>query len=290
MGTEEVTTDREPLAFYTKGKHVRRTAMALSTVALVGVLGACAQQGSTSTSPDNTPAAPKLFSDVTSMATGTDSVMEQKKSVTLTIQDASGARILPGLHKCQVDITKTSMSCNSGPTSTVVTPDAMYMKIPQYGADPSKPWIKVSADTAGQLGAPLSASTQGIQGIKRLADFKLLLPTGTTIASTSQDQVNGQTATRYDTVTDVSQAAAQADPSVKQWAQGLLNSGVKQTKQSIWIDSDGLPLKTVSTVPLMTIDGGKQKQESTSTVTYQDWGKPMTITVPPADQITEWPK
>lgn len=273
---------------------MRRTTIALSTVALAASLSACGQAPETDSpeasgqSGQESSGAP--YSDVASLVSGAGGSMNEKQSVTLDLKvDGGTGGAMPGMNNmsCQIDIKNTEMSCDGGPMEMVTTPEAMYMKNPDMaamGGDPSKPWMKLSIDPNDPMGKMMAQQQQSLQ---KLTDFKEMLPPGTTITGNKAEAVNGKDATRYETVTDVAKAAEEADPELKPVYDMLTQSGAKEIKQSVWIDSEGLPVKAVSTSPSMNIQG-QQTPEMTTTVLYKDWGKPVDITVPPQDKIQEF--
>ncbi len=90
------------------------------------------------------------------------------------------------------------------------------------------------------------------------------------------ESVAGKPTTRYRFV--VSPAAY-----AKAMGKGLLANAVKHPiTTEVWVGSDNLPVKATSTVTV----GAKS---STSTVLYSDWGKPVSITAPPASEVTKTP-
>jgi hypothetical protein len=262
---------------------VRRTAVALSTAALAITLGACSQGGSPATTDNSgqqSPNSGSAFKDVASLVSSAKSTMGEKQTVTVTFEGTGPAQAL-GSMKCQVDIAQTAMAC-TGPTEMVLTRDGMFVKSPQLtqiSGDPSKPWLKMSTN---------DAAAQQLGQLNKINDFEAMLPPGSNIAANTKEQVDGKEATRYDVVTDVNQAAAAAPAEQKQTYQALIGAGVAQLKQTVWVDSEGLPLKVASTTPAMSV-AGQQVPEMTLTIRYTDWGKPVQISAPPADQVQERP-
>lgn len=262
---------------------MRRTAIALSAVALTVTLGACAGQNNSGGQDAAPQDSGKPFTDVASLVSHTGSSMGDKNSVTVGM-DISGAMPMPGMDKmeCQVDIAKTAMSCAGGPTELVTTPEAMYMKSPGgMGADPGKPWMKMPT-------GPDNPMTKQLGSYEKLTDFQAMLPPGSTITNSGREKVDGKDTTRYETVTDLNKAIVEGPEESKQGLRMFADNGVTELKQTIWVDAEQLPVKATSTTPPMTMMG-QQIPESTITVTYKDWGKPVTITEPPADQIQEMP-
>lgn len=267
-----------------KGNLVRSTTIALSAVALAATLGACGQATDT-TKPDSNGAGQEQssgpgFSDIASLVSGADSSMGEKKTVVMGIQMSGGAAVMPQM-RCQVDIAQTSMACTGDTMELVATPDATYTKIPGLAETTGKAWIKTVTDPNN----PLSGGAQA-GSFQKMTDFKQMLPAGSTITSSAPEKVDGKDATRYEITTDLTKAVAEGAPEQKAMYKVLVDSGITEVKQTVWADADGLPAKVNAVTPPMNVMG-QQVPETTTTVTYKDWGKPVTITVPPADQVQQ---
>ncbi|GAB3277730.1 hypothetical protein [Parasphingorhabdus pacifica] len=258
---------------------MRRTTIALSAVALTMTLGACSQ-GTDNAQPapdsDNSQSQEQgPFNDAVSLASNVDSSVGKNQSVVMNVE-VVGA--MQSNMECQVDIKKELTACTSGQVETILTPDATYSKMPGLGEDSGKPWTKYSSESE----SPMSQS--GSFG--KMTDFEALLPPGTTITNSAPEQVAGEETTRYDVVVDVEKAMAEAEESQRQMYQAALDAGVTETTATTWVNADGLPVKVESTTPAMEVMGRKIP-ENTTKVTYKDWGKPVNIELPPADQVQE---
>ncbi|PKW19939.1 hypothetical protein [Saccharopolyspora spinosa] len=261
---------------------MRRTAVALSAAALTITLGACSQGGSPA-APDNpgqqqTENSGSSFKDISSLVSSAKSSMSEKKTVTVSFEGTGAIQSL-GSTKCQLDIAQTEMAC-TGPTEMVFTRDGLYIKSPQLAqlsGDPSKPWLKMSAN---------DSMAQQLGQLGKINDFGAMLPPGSTITASTKEQVDGQDATRYEIVTDLKAAVVGAKAEEKAAYEALVGAGVSEIKQTVWLDAEGLPIKANSTTPALNV-AGQQIPESTMTVRYSDWGKPVQINIPPADQVQE---
>ncbi len=255
---------------------MRHTKVAVTSIALIGALSACASPGAGPGHAGTAGSGPaKPFTDAAALTSATTSAMQEKQTVEIDLPGPSGT----GEMACQVDIGKAQEHCAGGPIEIVTTQQALYVKKP--GANPSKPWTEMKIDPNSPMGKVLAQQQSSFQ---KFTNAKQMLPEGTTITSSAPDQVDGKSATRYETVLDVNKAASQGDDATKQVAQELLKAGVQQVKQRIWLGSDNLPVKAESDTPAMNV-AGHQLPQRTTTVTYKNWGAPVTITVPPADQV-----
>lgn len=262
---------------------MRRTTIALSSLALVTTLSACGSQSAGTAQPDSgaqdsvTP-----VNSISSLVSKTTGSMDEKQTVTMNI-DISGG--VPGMaemgkQQCLVNFAETKMSCD-GLAPMVMTEKAMYV-IPPNGTDPAKPWTKMSFDANGMMGQSMAKMGK----VQKYSDLETMLPPGSTITNTAQDQVNGKRATRYEITTDLAKATAEGNELAKKSYQLLTDMGVTELNQTIWVGADQLPLKVESVTPAMTVMG-REIPETTTTVTYSDWGDPVSITVPPANKVRE---
>lgn len=263
-----------------KGNLVRRTAIALSAVALTATLGACSQNNSAQpeTGGGQEQSSGSVFDDVNSLVSSAQSSLDENKSVVMSLETTGGPTGGSGKMECQVDIEKSQMACTGDRMEFISTPEATYTKIPGLGDVSGKSWTKTAVDPNSPMGAGQMASFQ------KMTDMKELLPTGSTITNSTKEQVEGQDTTRYEIVTNLTKAVTEADPLLKSSYQLFIDSGVTELKTAIWTNDEDLPVKIESTTPPLNI-AGRQTPEMKVVNTYKDWGKPVSITLPPADQV-----
>lgn len=98
--------------------------------------------------------------------------------------------------------------------------------------------------------------------------------------SDSLETVNGVEAYRYDLTVDTNKVlAASGDAAALEAAGSSLPESIKQV---MWVTPDGLLVKVEQS---MTLEVSGQTIDSLTTVNYSDWGKPVDITAPPADEV-----
>lgn len=266
---------------------MRRTIITLSAVALAATLGACSQESSGTPVSSGQPeqgsnSAPAT--DRASLVSSSGGSMDEKKSVVMTTETTGGAGASSmGAMECEVDIAKESMSCSSPMMKIITTPDASYINSEQLGGDPATPWMKIDLNANNPM---MQTMAQSGSAIKRLTDIKTMLPKGTSIVSSKQEKLNGTDATRYETVTNLEQTMQQM-PELKSIFQIMVKSGVKELKQTVWVDSEGLPMKVMSKTPQTTVMGS-QVGGSTTTTIFKDWDAPVTVSAPPAGKVQEF--
>lgn len=191
----------------------------------------------------------------------------------------------------QVDFagTDTKMSMHGGVSGVgtldmVVIGDTAYLKLPEQMAATGKPWVKFDSSgtdpVSRALSGLLSEEKQNVDPSQSLSQ----LVGSATITRRSQDTVNGQPATRYDISVDT-QKMLHSKLVTPQLRQLLATSGASlppHFTEVMWLNSDNLPVK-------FTLTEKVAGQQVHVTATYTDWGGPVDITAPPADQIGPLP-
>ena len=165
----------------------------------------------------------------------------------------------------------------------VVLPDQVYVK-PPAGAGipvpPGKSWLRIQPNATdpisqqfGQLAQSVRANADPTRGFTQFGD-------AATIVSSAEEPLDGVRAVRYQIRVDVAKAAAQeTDPALKQQLQQTAQN-MGTVDSALWLDERNRPLRVLLQQPL-----GAGQGTYTVDARYRDWGQPVQITPPPADQI-----
>lgn len=166
-------------------------------------------------------------------------------------------------------------------TGFVVLPDAVYLRLPPGPDDPATmPWVRVdpqSTDPEAQrlvtMAATVTESADPTRTLSRYTDATL-------ISDAVDDVIEGDPAVRYTIVVDLARAAAQqTDPVVKDQLEQQVRSGLIRVTSTLWVDSANRPLRTAVRQELPGIG------TLAITGSYRDWGQPVEIVAPPAEQV-----
>lgn len=139
-------------------------------------------------------------------------------------------------------------------------------------------WIRVTGSTPDlfvDLLEDLSTS------LRRAADpgvFLALASAGGQLTAADRDTTDGQPTVRYAVHVDVTRA--QASGPAGQVAAELLRNGVQQLDFQLWLGAQDRPARLASSQALP--DFGPV----TGSVSFDNWGQPVSIIAPPANQIT----
>jgi hypothetical protein len=168
----------------------------------------------------------------------------------------------------------------SGTTHAVVMNGVIYARAEGTEFEPGKPWCRLSRQEieAAQLGPMARILTTIVDGVEKSMG-EISTDTGLSLARNGKltkdpvkEQLNGVTVHRYEGTTATSAMPGQE-------FQKMNSGGLKQIPWTLWVDDKGLPHKY--TVALLN----KQSAKVTSTVTYSKWGAPVSIQLPPANQV-----
>lgn len=172
-----------------------------------------------------------------------------------------------------------------------VVSKVLYMKLPtslagQAGMPAGKPWVKISADgtdpLSKTLGPLVSSLDQNFDISKQMEQVKA----AGTIDKTAKETLNGEQVTHYWLTIDLQKAVQNLpDPEMRKLAEkGAASSSSKTIKEEMWVNADNLPVQVVAGTPAIA-----GQPAGTVTVKYTDWGKPVDVQAPSADQISELP-
>lgn len=171
------------------------------------------------------------------------------------------------------------------PTTThaLVTGGSVYTRVDGQEQEPGKPWARLSRDDL--KGRDLGAAGRLIKLILDQTDAALrevttdtglaLVRNGAFRGGPATETLAGRPVQRYQGATPTAAMAA-TDPSYK----AMATAGLKELPWTLWVDDRGLPARFLVTLTTRT---GQRAQH---TATYTSWGKPITIQLPPAGQVS----
>jgi hypothetical protein len=174
-----------------------------------------------------------------------------------------------------------------GTISMVFVDGVLYMKLPKE-PEPGKPWVKIDPNSDNAVAKSLSGlNDQLSKNADPRAALKEFEKSGT-ITATKKETLDGKETTHYTITVDVQKMADnQTDPTQKKAMQDIIAAGMKNFPVDVWVDDKDLPVRFAMQTP--TPDGKGGTTTVNIKVDYSDWGKPVTVEAPPADQTTELP-
>jgi hypothetical protein len=164
--------------------------------------------------------------------------------------------------------------------------NTLYLKIPQLSSElGGKAWAKLDLSAMGSLGSTFQSLIDSAKNTDPSAQLQPLLASGD-VHKVGTDTVDGVQADHYSgtvdptTAFESSQAAKNLTPAqITQLKSMMKDSGVTKETIDVWVvPGTGLPVR--ETISMNTSTGPVKVDMHLS-----DWGKPVTITAPPADQV-----
>lgn len=276
---------------------MRKAGIALSAFALAVTLGACGDNGSSNTGTNtdtNTGGnAPAAAANVADLAKAIGDQASEKTSAHMKISGDVAGEQLTGEGDVSFAAANSAISMDmetpEGSISMVLVDNIFYIKMPAgQELEPGKPWFKIDpnsdnplADAFGSVTEELSKSADPRVALEEFKD------TGE-ITDTKEEDLDGVATTHYTITVDVQKLAdAQDDPTQKQAMQQVIEAGLKDFPVEVWVNEDDLPVRVVVDMP--TPDGKGGTTATKMQVDYSNWGEPVDIAAPPADQVAEFP-
>ena len=213
---------------------------------------------------------------------GVDGVVDNAKhSGDMTIDMSSIAQIASGAAG-NANAWKGEVVVDGSNLSHVVE----YMRLPVFSTllPSAKPWLKVDLSELGKLkgvnfgqllqSAGTQDPSQALQALEAIANVKEV---GTA-------HVDGVDTTEYSGTVDPQKVAALL-PKNAGLGQVFKQLGTTPIPVSAWIDGDGYIRKFEESFSMTATNAGRMDMKLAAT--FSDFGTPVSITIPPADQTTD---
>jgi hypothetical protein len=218
-------------------------------------------------------------------AVATSSRSKQSAHFSTEVTTAQGAMKGTGVYRQDAEgvSEQMTMSTPQGEMQMVIVPNAIYLKMAQLAqVTGGKPWIKITPDGTDPMSRALGGLLNSVQQQADVTKAIEKIKAAGTITGTSKETVDGVQATHYAIKVSVAKLAeAEQDPTLKQMYQAATQQ-VGTLDYDVWLNGDNLPIKFVTN---SVVSGHPVK----GTGSYTQWGQPVQVTVPPADQIGQFP-
>jgi hypothetical protein len=248
--------------------------------AVVAAAAATVMAGCGSSSDSSGPSVSTGAAGVDQLRSIFDHAQSSQASVTETFSESGGPDPDSAQQTCKLQLRPSKAAECETPTQqgafrTIATPDGLFISTPDVAATGGKPWRKVDLHGGDPL-AQIGGMTQTNGGV--------FTPGAATVTGSASDTVDGTSCTRYDLNLDATKLfegmLKQTDNEALKAAGAEMAKAGGTATGKVWIGKDNLPVQTVVNLTL------KDQPTQTQTIKYSDWGKPVTVTAPSADQIT----
>jgi hypothetical protein len=193
-----------------------------------------------------------------------------------------------------LEMDEHSTMAGFGDMETVLSGGFAYVKLPDQLAQlmhVNTPWVKNNPNGTDSMDMMINQSLRTAQQNADPAAMLDKIKSSGTITATLKEEVDGQPTTHYTITIDLKKMLASLGSGDAMAAEvnQEINAGLTSEPLDIWVDSENLPVKFSESVSMPNpVQQGKTITVAT-TGTYTDWGQPVTITAPPADQVGSIP-
>ncbi|HEX9531078.1 MAG TPA: hypothetical protein VF954_08060 [Acidimicrobiales bacterium] len=183
----------------------------------------------------------------------------------------------------------------AGSIEVVYSGHVIYERIPQLAAQTGKAWVKIDLDNLGKRAgvSGLSSLAQGSGGDPSEGLSYLRGAVGAVVTA-GHEKVRGVQTTHYKATTDVNRAAAQLPVAQQATTKQISDQfGITTIPVEVWIDAQGRARRVQITIVYSGahlpagFPANALPQRVESTAEFYDFGTPVSVTVPPADQAAD---
>jgi hypothetical protein len=270
-----------------------KSALLAGGLVLVSTLAACG------TNPGNGQPVPgqtgqngmTLFGNAQELVRAATAQTSQAKSAKMTVTESIAGQQLTGQGSGRFDGPDTAMDMTmnvGGETEEVrLVNETMYLRLPAAASGMvagGKPWARITSDSpmgkmvTSNLNTGQNDPTQYLQQVQAAG----------TITRSEQTMLDGQQVSHYWISLDFAKVATKLQ-SVGIPADQLqkLTSQVQTIPLELWLNRDDLPVQVSEDMSAILKASGApaSAQNFTATIKYSDWGTPVDVQAPPADQV-----
>jgi hypothetical protein len=280
---------------------MRKIALTAGGLALVLALGACGGTTGGTALPASGPGQDKagstaLFSDPHLLVAAAKAGTEKSKSAKFSMEMNAAGMSVKASGQGRFDGANTAMSMNMDllgqQMEMRLIGGDMYMQMPasmRQTLGSTKPWTKVSLSDSSAAGKALSDSYNQLAEQNDPSKMLEQIQKAGTITKSEATTLDGQPANHYTIDVDFAKLADQMPAGLPAEAKSQLAGKNVHFPMDLWVNSDQLPMQIVMDMgALGKAMGGAaagQMGDMKMTMKYTDWGVPVNIEAPPADQV-----
>ncbi|SHL18230.1 hypothetical protein SAMN05443637_12048 [Pseudonocardia thermophila] len=259
---------------------MRKPFLLAAFAAVVVALAGCGGATAGTAAPAGAPPAPVAYTSIDELSAAMAKATADKHSATMQMDIGLGGQSMTGegayaIEGRNVKMRLTMSIPQAGEMEMRLVDNVLYVK-----AGPANPaWLRMPIDPNDPRTAEFAQIIDQVDVSKQFDQFKI----GGELTGSSPDTIDGAATTRYDVKVDVAKALAEApDAQTREQLRPLQEAGVQNVDMQLWIDSSDLPRQFRSSFT-------SQGQPVSATVKLSDWGAPVSVEAPPADQVTDLP-
>jgi hypothetical protein len=277
---------------------VMLTAACAAVIAAAGCSSGSSSGGTAGSSPGGTTAGNGQHATEMSASKALSLAASQSKKTTsfsATMDISSGGSISAHMTGTLQEQTKPALLAHQrfrisgggtalpGTMETLLTGDAVYLKIPSLARALGKPWVKVSfSSLKSSAGVSLAPLIRQLQGSNPLAAAQMF-PAASNVRRAGTQVINGVQTTEYTGILHVNAAMARIAPGLRKLvAPAMAATGATTARFQVWVDGQHQIRKLVEN------ETGRHYHAST-TMVITSINQPLHIQLPAASQVAAAP-
>lgn len=162
---------------------------------------------------------------------------------------------------------------SAGKLRIVMTGGKTYLQLPESLSHSTKPWVLVTPTSTNPVIRQLATTLDSVRQTASLDQFTTFSSVATVTAH-DPETVDGAPATHYKLRVHVAKL-----PATLPGKQQLVAAGLSSLPVELWVDEHGRPVKFTQQI---TVRG----QQISTLVTISKYNAPVTVSPPPADQVS----
>lgn len=274
----------------------KRAAFAASGFALAVALSACdgGQDTADTQRPASNPAgdgkgSSALFGSAQELGNAAQASTDKSKSSKFTFEANMAGQQATGQGEGRYgDDTAMSMNMDVAGQSMQMrfVDEAMYLQVPPGAEQMSggKPWVKFSGEGDDPMSQMLAGVSQQAEQNDPTKTLEQIQQAGT-ITNSEQTELDGEPTTHYWVDLDFAKLADQAPGGLPKEATEQLKGKIDKLPMQVWLNEDQLPAQFLMDMSAVGEATGQPEAGGTMTMKYTDWGAPVDVQAPPADQV-----
>ncbi|HEX3784595.1 MAG TPA: hypothetical protein VHX38_33460 [Pseudonocardiaceae bacterium] len=216
-----------------------------------------------------------------------------QQATTVQVKMVSGASTTSGSIKFGNPVAEQMTVSTGGTTGeqVILLDNNFYIQVPGMSdMSGGKPWMEIkTSDSSNPAAQFFTALVSSIQQSADPANMIKNIEASGTLTKSDSEQLNGEQTTHYSITVNIDKMIAnQTNATMKQLLGLAQQKGLTDYPVDVWLNSSGLPVQTTIDMPSINMGAGASGG-GLITVTYSNWGAPVTITPPPADQVGSLP-
>jgi hypothetical protein len=164
-----------------------------------------------------------------------------------------------------------------GDIEIVIIGSQVYAKLPaalQGTSSSDKPWLLADPNSTNPVAKELGQTSGSLLSQSSVGSYNAFVSAATSVKNDGSDPVDGLPATHYSIVVDINKLPAD-NPSKA----ALITAGLTSVPVEMWIDSHDRLVQVTEDIAVSGV-------QTSTKITISKYDEPVTITAPPADQVS----